>query len=323
MLIPLLIWFHLLRFADAEVIRIEKSLHPAETTISGTLTPFAFAINGEPIPTESKSIREIKLNGKKIPVQDEATGSFYIRTEDDEIRLTGSTAEALEIPIFSAKLPRIRSVEIDNGTARFDIEGSHRRFTLDGKNHTPENIPAEAGWIDRPHVVELLDESGSSRLYNLNFTEWKSLELRSWSIGFAPIGPPGPMIDGGFGIYGWRSWENQWVVGTSLNYGEKDSSFSRTKAYGINLRIGKYPFLPGQGIIDFRRLIVGPFLGRSESREKRQFYAISDGFWITGFFLRETLIRYRSFGLSLQGDFGFLTNRPGNVRAGIELSYTW
>lgn len=326
----------------AETVRLEKSFHPATTTVSGSLLPFALAINGQAVPLDTKAVQKIRLNGKEISFLDEGAKSFYVESDEDEIKLTGTALDGSLLSIYSVILPKIRAIEIEDDKAKFRMVGRVKKFSLDGKEFAPENpIPIERDWMDRPHGVEITDEQGSSRIYNLNFSEWRSMELRSWSVGIAPNPPAGPNSGAGYGLSIWRSFEDRSVFSASVHISSHSETFSgssyqneaRDKAYAVNLRYGRYPFLPGQGIIDFRRLIVGPFLGRVQSRTEHINTPISggtvstsenvDGFWIGGFFVRETLVRYRGWGLSLQGDFGFLSSRPGNVRGGPELSYTW
>lgn len=327
--------------ASAETVLLEKSLRPAPTTISGSLVPFALAINGEPVPIARQEFQAIRMNGREIALQDETTRSFFFRTDEDDLEITGIAKDGKTLPVFSAKLPKIRAIEIEGDLARFTLAGDLGKFTLDGKPYSIESpVPVEPGWIDRPHSVEISGEAGSSRIYNLNFTEWRSQELQSWAVGAAPIPPPGSVDGNGYGAYVWRSWENRLVLGGSLNYASVSDVYDlstyrherNVKAYAFQVRLGKYPFLPGTSIFDLKRLVVGPYIGKVWTLETHTSIPTSgastvvkssESFWIGGFFVRETLLRYRGFGLSLQFDFGFLSNRPGNVRAGPELSYTW
>lgn len=342
--------------ARAEVVRIEQSLHAVPVAISGTLSPQAIAINGKEVPAVKNDLSALLLNGKPVTTESDSTRSFYATTDQDEIMLEGVDEKGVRTEIFKRKLPSIRSIDVEDEKVSFRMEGEIGSFTLDGKEISQKAktgsgewpLPADREWINRPHVVELQSPAGDGRLYNLNFSEWRSQLLREQiaAFGFGGI-PRGKMgSESGYGFHFWSSWENRLAVGLSAYYGAGTyhnvnsgtygtvSSDDNSKIWGIGIRGGVYPFLAGQSWFDLRRLIVGLDLDFAHenhlmSGTSSAYGAFnnedSDSFWNAGVFVREEPMRWRQFGVAFALENIFYRSYPngGNMRADLEFGYHW
>jgi hypothetical protein len=318
---------------QAKRLSLTEAAEKRKSIISGVLNPASLSINGQELQQSNNSYSGLLINGTEAKIK-EVSGlkTFYEIIEGDSLDLKWKT-ESSTIDIVKIAYPAVEDMELVHDEFHIKFNSLTQKALYDGKpldvNNARVEVPSANAWIDEPHTLELFDEKNISRLYNLDFRQYKTdlLTSTSWSlvVGDAPFSANVKPTAFGVGarILNERNYSHDFLFAAAkVNYflGDPPSNNEATQeTIELKYRWGYNPYMTNSGDVDLKRVTVGLFGALYHYNRTTTFPTSMDGFngstadtWFlkSGFSVRWEPTQFGNFGAGIQFDFSiYRSNR--------------
>jgi hypothetical protein len=315
------------------------------TTISGTLSPFVVAVDGELVAEGGKERQTLTINGVTFTTKKKEHGPFFFKTESDELSFS-------DLPEIT--LPKIEDVSVEEGKVVIQTSSNVTDLFFDKKplKRNREKrflVPsAKAKFFESDHIIELRTKDRfSMRIYNLFFEKKEEPPPEKPKESPKPEPPPivlsnDPFANLGYCVFdsdrryvhvgGGMNWGARFTASAYLEFGLPD--YSEWYHWGFGARTGYQLWRQTTGKNDAIWIEIGISTrlyvihqNRWEVKARHTFtnYSIPGkrGAFIAGPYLKLEPLRLGSFGmgLSLETDVINTLNQGGAAISLLEVYY--
>lgn len=313
-------------YAEAKRLSLTAAAEKRKSVISGVLNPASISINGQELQQSNNSYSGLLINDSLAKIN-EVSGlkTFYEVIEGDNLDLKWKT-ENSTVEIVKILYPAVEEMELVHDEFQIKFNELTKKALYDNKPLDVQNarveVPSANAWIDEPHTLELFDEKNISRIYNLDFRQYKTdlLTSTSWSlvVGDAPFSAnkKPTAIGASVRVLNERNYSHDFLFAAAkVNYimGEPPSTNEAVQeTLELKYRWGYNPYTTNSGNIDIKRVTLGLFGSVYHYNRSTTFPTSIDGFngstaetWFlnTGFSLRWEPLQIGNFGTGVQFDF--------------------
>lgn len=164
-----------------------NSLQKKQSVISGVLNPGSVSFNGQEIYNKNENFAALLIN--QVPVKTRSVmglETFHVSTDETSLVLEWLTHDGKTLPLLKVSYPAVTKFSTDTSKLYFKFNEFVSQARIDSTDIDLQSgifpIDNFKKWIDDSHSFELLSQSNTGQIYNLDFKSLKTELLTQKSL---------------------------------------------------------------------------------------------------------------------------------------------